>query len=123
MVLFFYAFLSGRETVKACRLSCSNHYLCHVEGLLLKERFLNFGAVGVLIRPFGASIYTPPGSVSGDADRATLCPMGSRCPGLNAAFLDAFGSDQGESLCFSSSYCTTFHVFTCVHYEYTLKEH
>ena len=86
MVLFFYAFLSGKETVKAYGLSCCNHYLCHVEGLLLKGRFLNFGAVGALIRPFGASIYTPPGSVPGDADRATLCPMGSRCPGLNAVF-------------------------------------
>lgn len=33
------------------------------------------------------SVYTPPpGSVPGDADRATLCPMGSRCPGLNAVF-------------------------------------
>mgnify|MGYP000879079950 FL=1 len=59
MVLFFYAFLSGKETVKAYGLSCCNHYLCHVEGLLLKGRFLNFGAVGALIRPFGASIYTP----------------------------------------------------------------
>ena len=59
MVLFFYAFLSGKETIKAYGLSCCNHYLCHVEGLLLKGRFLNFGAVGALIRPFGASIYTP----------------------------------------------------------------
>ena len=32
-------------------------------------------------------LYTPPhGSVPGDADRATFCPMGSRCPGLNAVF-------------------------------------
>lgn len=59
MVLFFYAFLSGRETVKAYRLSCCNHYLCQVEGLLLKWRFLKFRVVGALIRPFGASIYTP----------------------------------------------------------------
>lgn len=36
---------------------------------------------------------------------------------------DAFGSSQGELLCFSSSYCTTFHVSACVHYEYTLKIH
>lgn len=34
----------------------------------------------------GLYIYPPPGSVPGDADRATLCPMGSRCPGLNAVF-------------------------------------
>lgn len=71
----------------------------------------------------GSVYIPPPGSVPGDADRATLCPMGSRCPGLNAVFLDAFGSDQGELLRFSSSYCTTFHVSVCVHYEYTLKEH
>ena len=48
--------------------------------------------------------YTPPpGSVSGDVDRATLCPMGSRCPGLNVAFLDAFGSDQGSIKAFNTS--------------------
>ena len=29
-------------------------------------------------------IHPPPGSVPGNANRATLCPMGSRCPGLNA---------------------------------------
>lgn len=86
MVLFFYAFLSGRETVKAYRLSCCNHYLCHVEGLLLKGRFLKFRVVGALIRPMCVCIYTPSRSVPGDADRATLCPMGSRCPGLNAVF-------------------------------------
>lgn len=38
-------------------------------------------------------------------------------------FFDAFGSSQGELLYFSSSYCTTFHVSACVHYEYTLKTH
>lgn len=38
-------------------------------------------------------------------------------------FFDAFGSSQGELPCFSSSYCTTFHVFVRVHYEYTLKIH
>lgn len=38
-------------------------------------------------------------------------------------FFDAFGSGQGELLRFSSSYCTTFHVSTRVHYEYTLKIH
>ena len=48
--------------------------------------------------------YTPPpGSVPGDADRSTLCPMGSRCPGLNVAFLDAFGSDQGSIKAFNTS--------------------
>lgn len=36
---------------------------------------------------------------------------------------DAFGSNQGEVLCFSSSYCTTFHVSACVYYGYTLKTH
>lgn len=36
---------------------------------------------------------------------------------------DAFGSNQGEVLCFSSSYCTTFHVSACVYYGYTLKIH
>ena len=41
-------------------------------------------------------------SVSGDADRATLCPMGSRCPGLNADFSDAFGSDQGSIKAFNT---------------------
>lgn len=47
--------------------------------------------------------YTPPpGSVSGDVDRATLCPMGSRCPGLNVAFLDAFGGDQGSIKAFNT---------------------
>ena len=45
----------------------------------------------------GLHIYPPPGSVPGDADRATLCPMGSRCPGFNAAFSDAFGSGQGNA--------------------------
>lgn len=38
-------------------------------------------------------------------------------------FFNAFGSSQGELLYFSSSYCTTFHVSACVHYEYTLKIH
>lgn len=48
-------------------------------------------------------LYTPPpGSVPGDADRATLCPMGSRCPGLNADFSDAFGSDQGSIKAFNT---------------------
>lgn len=59
MVLFFYAFLSGRETVKAYGLSCSNHYLCHVEGLLLKGHFLFFRELGVLTRPMWVCIYTP----------------------------------------------------------------
>lgn len=45
----------------------------------------------------GSAYIPPPGSVPGDADRATLCPMGSRCPGLNAAFSDAFGSGQGNA--------------------------
>lgn len=61
--------------------------------------------LGALIRPFGASIYTPPGSVSGDADQATLCPMGSRCLGLNAAIRMPSAMVDGVSMALS------FHLY------------
>ena len=50
----------------------------------MKCPFLFFRMVEALTRSVKGLIYTPSGSVPGDADRATLCPMGSRCPGLNA---------------------------------------
>lgn len=50
----------------------------------MKCPFLFFRMVGVVTRSVKGLIYTPSGSVPGDADRATLCPMGFRCPGLNA---------------------------------------
>lgn len=59
MVLFFYAFLSGRETVKAYGLSCSNHYLCHVEEMNVKWVFLFFGILERPIKRLRGVIYTP----------------------------------------------------------------
>lgn len=44
------------------------------------------GRSGYSLGRSGHPYTPPPGSVPGDADRATLCPMGSRCPGFNAAF-------------------------------------
>lgn len=69
---------------------------------MLKERFLNLGRSGHSLGRSGHLYTPPPGSVPGDADRATLCPMGSRCPGLNADFSDAFGSDQGSIKAFNT---------------------
>lgn len=104
-------------------MSCSNHYLCHVEEMNVKWVFLFFGILGKPIRRLRGVIYTPSRGLSRcHTNRAALCPMGPAVPVLTL-FFDAFGSGQGELLRFSSSYCTTFHVSTRVHYEYTLKIH
>ena len=71
----------------------------------------------------GCYIYPPPGVCPG----VTLTGRPSAPWDPPTRFKrwssDAFGSSQGELPCFSSSYCTTFHVSVCVHYEYTLKIH
>ena len=103
-------YFSGRETVKAYGLSCCNHYLCHVEGLLLKERFLNFGAVGALIRPFGASIYTPlPGLFLVTLTGQPFAPWVPVVPVLTL-FFGCLRRWSKKMFRFCSSYCTNITV-------------
>ena len=85
--------------------------------------FYFFGNLGHLLGRCGSVYIPPPGSVPGIADRATLCPMGSRCPGLNAVIRSACGSDQGILLAVLLSYCTKNRCCADVYLEYTLKEH
>ena len=85
--------------------------------------FYFFGNLGHSLGRCGSVYIPPPGSVPGIADRATLCPMGSRCPGLNAVIRSACGSDQGILLAVLLSYCTKNRCCADVYLEYTLKEH
>lgn len=63
---------------------------------MLKTAFLIFQEFGGLTRPCGASLQTPsPYLFHPDANRATLCPMGSRRPVLTL-FVKACGSNQGK---------------------------
>lgn len=89
----------------------------------LTELFYFFGNLGHSLGRCGSVYIPPPGSVPGIADRATLCPMGSRCPGLNAVIRSACGSDQGILLAVLLSYCTKNRCCADVYLEYTLKEH
>lgn len=71
--------------------------LAYCISLLCRTKVINQIYSGHPLDCLGHPYIPPPGSVPGDADRATLCPMGSRCPGFNAAFSDAFGSGQGNT--------------------------
>lgn len=63
---------------------------------MLKTAFLIFREFGGLTRPCGASLQTPsPYLFHPDANRAALCPMGSRRPVLTL-FVKASGSNQGK---------------------------
>lgn len=77
--------------------------LAYCISLLCRTKVINQIYSGHSLGRSGHPYTPPPGSVPGDADRSTLCPMGSRCPGLNVAFLDAFGSDQGSIKAFNTS--------------------
>ena len=76
--------------------------LAYCISLLCRTKVINQIYSGHSLGRSGHLYTPPPGSVPGDADRATLCPMGSRCPGLNADFSDAFGSGQGSIKAFNT---------------------